>query len=917
MRVADVVFLCLLWLGSGVDAVDRSKFRTCEQTGFCKAYRASNGPASFPNPGALQHTGKGTVSNQYLQITCLATGAFRVRIESPEDKKKRWESDQVLVDVTPGELVQKANQYECQGQSVVEFDPAGFKLVFTRAGELEPFLVLNERGMTYIEPVGGDGVHPKDDDDQVPVAERKLEELNGKKIKDWGEDGKPIFEDGTVGEAVEQPLATDAPTTSRFAPETFGGFTDNKPHGPMSVGFDATFPEPSVGLFGLPEHATKFSLQDTTHADPYRLYNLDVFEYELNENMALYGAVPYLLARSAKTGKFSGLFFNNPTETFVDVATTTSHKGRQTRWVSEAGVLEVFVFPGGFEMRHVLTPYITLTGKPALPPIYSLGYHQCRWNYRDQRDVEEVHAKFEELDFPFDVLWLDIEHTDGKRYFTWDKTKFPDPVQMQNDLARTGRRMVTIVDPHVKRDSGYYVHAEAEREGYYIKDGAQDFDGWCWSGSSSYPDFTCPKVRAWWSALYTRYEGSTRRLAIWNDMNEMSVFNGPEVTMKKTTTNVAGVEHREWHNLFGFHYHQATFEGLKLAREGDRPFVLTRAFFAGTQRFGAIWNGDNKADWTHLQQTPAMLLSMSVAGLPFVGADVGGFFGNPSTELLVRWYESGSMQPFFRAHAHIETKRREPWLFGEETLQQIREVVMARYRVLGYIYTAFEEAHRTGVPVMRPMFTKTTGAALEDAWLLGDSLLVRPVLHSGETSVEIGDVTGEFVDFATGKPCVLGATFPAPLGKLPVFHRLGSIVPKQMRLRRSSEFMRLDPYTLFVTADGQGKAAGGLYLDDQLSFEFETLGNFARVEFALECDSAAGAAGCTLVGSVQGKYTAATNKVERVLVRSTRPCQKQQARGVAQQDGNEWEFEVQCQEDGLTVLRKPWVDVAKPFQLRF
>ncbi|KAH9258248.1 hypothetical protein BASA81_003297 [Batrachochytrium salamandrivorans] len=827
MRLAVVVpvLCCLLWFGGMVvNAVDRSKFRTCEQTGFCKAYRTSNGPASFPNPNALQFSPEvpGEVSNQYLKITCLATGTFRVRIESPEDKKKRWESDQVLVDVTPGKLIQKSNKYECQGQSMVEFDPTSFKLVFTRVGETDPFVILNERGMTYIEPVGGDGIHVNHD---IPIAERKLDQHDGKKIKDWGEDGKPIYEDGTVGEAVENPLVTDAPTTSRFAPETFGGFTDTKPNGPMSIGFDATFPEPNVGLFGLPEHATKFSLQDTMNADPYRLYNLDVFEYELNENMALYGAVPYLLARSSKTGKFAGLFFNNPTETFVDVSSTP--QSRQTRWISEAGVLEIFVFSGGLEMNHVLTPYITLTGKPALPPMYSLGYHQCRWNYRDQRDVEEVHAKFEELDFPFDVLWLDIEHTDGKRYFTWDKTKFPNPIQMQNDLARTGRRMVTIVDPHVKRDSGYYVHAEAEREGYYIKDGAQDFDGWCWSGSSSYPDFTCPQVRKWWSELYTRYEGSTRRLGIWNDMNEMSVFNGPEVTMKKTTTNRNGIEHREWHNLFGFHYHQATFEGLKLAREGDRPFVLTRAFFAGTQRFGAIWNGDNKADWGHLQQTPAMLLSMSVAGLPFVGADVGGFFGNPTTELLVRWYESASMQPFFRAHAHIETKRREPWLFGEETLQQIREVVMERYRVLGYIYTTFEQAHRTGMPVMRPMFTKQ-GIPLENAWLLGDSLFVCPVLESGKESIQMDDITGDFIQFTTGKPCTVGAVFPAPLGKLPVFHRVGSIVPKQMRLRRSSESMRLDPYTLFVTVNEQGKASGKLYLDDQLSFDFETLGSFYK-----------------------------------------------------------------------------------------
>jgi len=930
-----------LLLISPASAVDRHKFRTCATTGFCTAYRSVAGPAVFEAdtaPLALAEGGT-LLRNQYVSLECLASGAIRVRMDKGP---KRWEYDQVLVDTTRVPFVEEktaGSRYECASQSTVQLDPSSRKLSFFRLKADKPYLVLNERGLTYIEVASSSESAQKASEPGVSQLSSNKEESakQERKIIDWGEDGKPIYEDQGGSEEAKKdenqaeeaaPAVTESPTTSRSAPETFGGFTDNKPHGPMSVGFDITFHDAaggSISLHGIPEHATAFSLKDTdgsvgAYKDPYRLYNLDVFEYELDEPMALYGSVPYLMARSSKD-EYAGVFFNNPSEVFVDV--TTPEKGaRATRWVAETGVLEVFVFPGGptGTMSSVLNQMTTLTGRPYLPPMFSLGYHQCRWNYRDQKDVEEVHAKFEELDFPFDVLWLDIEHTDGKRYFTWDLTKFPQPVQMQDDLKRTGRRMVTIVDPHVKRDNNYFVHAEAEKNGYYLKDGTQDLDGWCWPGSSSYPDFTSPKVREWWGGLYSRYEGSTDRLATWIDMNEMSLFNGPEVTMKKTAVNLNGIEHREWHNIYGMSYHQATFEGIRKARKDQRPFILTRSFFAGTQRFGAIWNGDNKADWTHLQVTAPMLLAMSVSGLSFVGADVGGFFGNPDPELLVRWYESGAFQPFFRAHAHIETKRREPWLFGDEVLAQIRSVVMDRYRHLPYIYSTFEEASRTGMPVMRPVFGAVSNQAMENAWLLGSDLFVYPVLAPAERRINLADVpsVGEFVHFETGRPALRGATFDAPLGKTPVFQRVGSIVPKQMRLRRSSELMFRDPYTLYVAVDTKtGTAEGRLYMDDQVSFAHQR-GEYVSVSFKL---SGCGDSGdkCVLRGNVaraSGGSFSPQNKIERVRFVGGSPkklgCGSQSAQ--AEQDGKKWTFEVECDVAGNSLVwRKPWVDVAKDF----
>jgi alpha 1,3-glucosidase len=491
---------------------------------------------------------------------------------------------------------------------------------------------------------------------------------------------------------------------------------------------------------------------------------------------------------------------------------------------------------------------------------------------------------------------------------------------MQLDLARTGRHMVTIVDPHVKRDDNYFVHSEASSLGYYVKDGNNDFDGWCWSGSSSYPDFTSSKVREWWGGFYSKYTGSTNYLSTWIDMNEPSVFNGPEVTMKKTLTNLNNIEHREWHNLYGFHYHQATFEGIKKAHSNEelRPFVLTRSFFAGTQRYGAIWNGDNKADWTHLQITAPMLLSMSIVGLPFIGGDVGGFFGNPDTELLIRWYESGSMQPFFRAHAHIETKRREPWLFGEVVLNQIRSIVIERYRILSYIYTCFQLASKTGLPVMRPIFSKLTGQALENGWTLGQDLLILPILEPGLTKLIITDEIEDeiFLEFSTGINVKIGIQFPAPLGKSLVFYRLGSIVPKQMRVRRSSELMKQDPYTLWVTLNSLGKATGSLYLDDQVSYKYISQLEYVMIHLHVDdCKNSGNTKGCKLTSKIQGKYPNKVNVIERVVFSASETCDlNTSVVGKAIQMGKETSFEVICEGNNL-VWRKPWVKITEPFEL--
>ena len=819
--------------------------------------------------------------------------------------------------------------------------------------------------------------------------------------------------------------------------ETFNGHVDARPNGPNALAFDVTFPG-ATRAYGLPERATSLNLRDTVApaaaetaredsdagadrsevalSEPYRLYNLDVFEYEHDSPFGLYGSIPVLLAHApdrldarnddaaaaggggAKTSATSAAYFHNPTETYVDLTrrgeTETTPGASSTplvssRWMAESGALDVFLIPGP-SPSAVLRQYASLTGATALPPAFALGYHQCRWNYRDEADVAETDAGFDERDIPYDVLWLDIEHTDGKRYMTWDAAHFPTPRRMIEDVASRGRKMVAIVDPHVKRDPNYPAYEEARKRGFFVKksDGATDFDGWCWPGASAYLDVTSAEVRAWWAEKFApeNYPGSTRDLHVWNDMNEPSVFNGPEVTMQKDLVHAGGVEHREVHNAFGMYYHAATAEGLRRRgldpapgeeKEGSaastlsswgkrtsrnrgsreesdalrsrapltpRPFVLSRAFFAGTQRIGPVWTGDNAADWDHLRVSVPMCLTLGLSGLTFSGADVGGFFGDPSPELAVRWYQLGAHYPFFRGHAHLDTKRREPWRFGDEHTATIRDAIRRRYQLAPYLYTLFEDAAATGAPVMRPTwyeFPEDPDAfETQESFMLGPALLVAPVLREGAEEVRVylpteekeaekegkggGPAKGTAVwyDHDTGEAYEGGKThaIAVTMESVPTFVRGGFIVSRRDRPRRGTKAQAADPVTLVVAPDARGRAAGELYLDDGETDAHEAAkgARFARRAFEYREDEAE----ATLRGGAAardpgagGTFPGAEAKVERVIVlggraRALRFERADVAEAGAAGGGMTREVEVGCEGRFETIVRNPGVRVA-------
>ncbi|BES89296.1 neutral alpha-glucosidase AB [Nesidiocoris tenuis] len=795
-----------------VSSVDRSNFKTCEQSSFCRRCRKMEpGKSVYElDMDSLKHSATSltvglvntdTAVRFVLSLQPLKDDVLRLNIKEETPLRPRFTPPFVLEDYvlskwkTPSK---SANKVELElGSQTVTLHSVPFKLEVAAGGKT--FISLNERGLLQYEQTRTKP--PERDDSEDPGS--------------WE--------------------------------ENFKSHHDSKPHGPTAVALDFTF-KGAKFAYGLPEHADSLALKTTTGGDPYRLYNLDVFEYEINNPMALYAAIPLLIAHSEE--RTTGVFWVNPSETWVDVKVETNNvvsslvnfvggnqeSAVETHFMSESGDIDVFILPGPKPM-DVFRQYTALTGTAPLPPIFSLAFHQSKWDYNSQDDVDALDKAFDEYDIPMDVMWLDIEHTDSKKYFTWDPYKFSDPIAMQHNLTARGRKLVAIVDPHIKRDNSYFLHNDATNLGYYVKnkDNA-DYEGWCWPGSSSYIDFLNPDSREYFASRYNlkNWQGSTPDLYVWNDMNEPSVFNGPEVTMPKDNIHFGGFEHREVHNLVGLIYTMSTHGGLinrddsivKL-EDKKRPFVLTRSAFAGSQRFAAIWTGDNMAEWSHLRISYPMCLSLAIAGMSFCGADVGGFFHNPDAELLVRWYQAGAYLPFFRAHAHLDSKRREPWLFGPETTDSIRSVVKARYSFLPLWYTLFYQHNITGDPVIRPLWAEypedSNTFNIDDHLLLGNSLLVRPVMGAGETQVSVyfPGADSLWYDIDTYQVYRHGtATVQAGLSKIPVFYRGGSIVPRKLRVRRSSPLMLNDPYTLYVVLDSKGQATGYLYLDDGETFRY-------------------------------------------------------------------------------------------------
>jgi alpha-glucosidase len=566
-------------------------------------------------------------------------------------------------------------------------------------------------------------------------------------------------------------------------------------------------------FFGLGGRASGPRLRDGT----YRLWNTDPRGGFAPGDDPLYITMPVQMV-VADAGTHLAFYDN-------------SWEGRVTLCEGEEGAGSGHDRPGLSEVRmdggplrcwvvvgtpaRVLAGWTQLTGAPALPPSWALGPQHARWGFGSEEEVRRIVAGYRERDLPLSAVHLDIDQYDAHQVFTVDRERFPDLPGMAKDLREDGVRLVSIVDPAVKAEPGNAVYDSGVAAGAFVRDPrGRHVRGVVWPGDCVYPDFTDPQVRAWWGELYEE------RLAqgfcgVWHDMNEPVSFTPfGDMTLPRSARHALegrGGDHREAHNVYGLAMARSGYEALRRLRPQERPFVFSRSGWAGMQRYAGTWSGDVSTGWPGLRASLSLALGLGLCGVPYSGPDVGGFDGSPSPELYLRWFQLGAYLPLFRTHAAVDAGRREPWEFGPEVLEHARAALDERERLRPYFVTLAQLARLTGAPYARPLWWGSPEDRwlrdCEDAFLLGDALLVAPVLGRGTERRAVRLPRGRWYDTATGQAYEGPGQVlvDAPLSRIPVLARAGAVIP----VRGADGSTELEAW-----APAAGRTGGGLVVPD-------------------------------------------------------------------------------------------------------
>lgn len=643
---------------------------------------------------------------------------------------------------------------------------------------------------------------------------------------------------------------------------------------------------PDEHFFGLGDRTGPLDRRN----EAFTLWNTDSYRFQESTD-PIYKAIPFFMTYRA--GTTVGVLLDDTWRSSFDF-------GKESRdrydFGAENGPLDYYVLCGP-SPKQVVESYAWLTGTPPLPPLWALGFQQSRYSYYPESRVLEVAARLRADHIPADAIYLDIDYQEKNRPFTVDRSRFPDFAGMIAKLNAENFHTVAITDLHIANlpGQGYAPYDSGMAGDEFVKnpDGTV-YSGQVWPGASVFPDFTRRQTRAWWGTLYCNFY-AMGIAGFWNDMNEPSVFNTPTGTMPldvlhrieepgfrtRTTT------HAEIHNVYGMENSRATFEGLASLKPNLRPFVLTRATYAGGQRYAATWTGDNSSSWNHLRMTTPMLENLGLSGFAFAGADVGGYAGTPSTELLTKWLEIAAFQPIDRDHTEKRTGNQEPWVGGPEQEAIRRHFIETRYRLMPYLYTLAEESSRTGLPLVRPLFLEFPDAAADHhpldidtaasgEFLLGPDLLIAAPPYPDETDdYPVEFPSADWYDFWTGakvqRPAKSAAAESAEavnpadhsplvvpvhpaLATLPVFVRGGTILPIAPLVQSTNEVPQ-GPLTLRIYAGdpGEGRPCGGsLYLDDGKTEAYRQ-GDSLRMEFRCQAD---GQQLRIHIGAHEGRYPA-------------------------------------------------------------
>jgi alpha-glucosidase len=546
----------------------------------------------------------------------------------------------------------------------------------------------------------------------------------------------------------------------------------------------------------------------------------DTYGYSRNSD-PLYKNIPFYIGLHQKMAY--GIFFDNTFRTYFDFAHERSNL--TSYWAHGEEMNYYFIF--GPDLTEVAEQYACLTGRPEMPPMWALGYQQCKWSYYPEKTFKAIASGFRERQIPCDALYLDIDYMEGFRCFTWNKEYFPDPKRMISELAAEGFKTVVIIDPGIKIDKKYWVYQQGFQKDYFCRRGDGPYmKGSVWPGLCHFPDYTRPDVREWWAGLFKDLITVDGVRGVWNDMNEPAVFEqGTFPDDVRFDYDGNPCSHRKAHNIYGMQMARATYMGLKKYCYPNRPLVITRSGYSGTQRFSSTWTGDNVASWDHLWMANIQCQRLSISGMSFVGSDIGGFIETPSGELYIRWLQLGIFHPFCRTHSSGDHGDQEPWSFGEEYTALAKKFIDLRYQFLPYIYTAFWQYVTHGTPMLRPLpfldpdDTETYHRMAEFG--LGDNILICPITQPEADGRWLYLPRGTWYYFWDDMEVIGGKEVwaDARLDQIPLYARAGAVIPFYPVMQYVGE-IEITELTLHVYHI-EGNLSSVLYEDSGDGYDYE------------------------------------------------------------------------------------------------
>ncbi len=544
----------------------------------------------------------------------------------------------------------------------------------------------------------------------------------------------------------------------------------------------------------------------------YIFYNSDNAAFEINSD-PLYKSIPFAIYTDEINSW--GLFVDFPG--YIDWENNANDAIIHSKITALSKNYRIFLIPEN-SMKNILRAYSKLTGYAPIPPLWALGYHQCRWSYYSQDEVENIVNKFHELKIPIDAIYLDIDYLDNYKSFTWDKNSFPDLKGLTSKLNNV--HVVSMIDPGIKVEPGYKIYDDIIKNEYYTRLDNKPFIGNVWPGACVFPDFINSEVREWWGDNYK----SLIDIGIsgfWNDMNEPSIFSLLSTIPPNAShrLNDIDIQHECVHNAYGLMMIRASYEGINRLSK-NRVFLLSRSGYAGLQKYAWVWTGDNKSNWDHLAMSIPKCINLGMSGVPGVGADIGGFRGSPSPELYARWIELGTFYPLMRTHTIEKSPPQEPWSFGSMVTEISKKYIRLRYKLIPYTYTWMVYACKTGIPLMRPLFLefneKESYKWANSIFMFGPSLLIAPVINKGERSRELYLPKGDWYSFDKKEKIKGGRTInvSAELDTIPIFVKNNTIIPICNNNPMNTTECDLSAIDYLVYGD---TAKGILYLDDGMS----------------------------------------------------------------------------------------------------